>query len=142
MLKGIQFEKDCYEGKNCISKIIAGGIYQMVGKKKVKVNGMNILMYGILDVLKGGTIYDIKRVSRYSIQKYLHSYQHGFYLDLFERANVFKYLAYDDNETLHIETYYRGQYQPTIEVISNFLNWLKDNNLLDLYKLNWKSKGE
>lgn len=142
MIKGIQFEDECYEGKTCISPIIENGCYQIVGTKRVKVNGMNFLMYGRLDVLKGGVIYDIKRTRQYSIQKYLSSYQHGFYLDLFERAYKFQYLAYDDKDKLHYENYYRDEYEPTINVISRFINWLKDNDLLDLYKENWKSKGE
>lgn len=139
MLAGIQFEEDCYSGKTCISPIIEGGAYQIVGKKNVQVNGMNFLMYGRLDVLKGGTIYDIKRVFKYSLPKYKWSSQHGFYLDLFTRANDFKYLCYDGNK-LHIEQYFRDQYIPTTEVISQFINWLENKNLLDVYKDNWKSK--
>lgn len=142
MLRGIEFEDECYKGNTPISPIIENGLFQVVGTKKVVVNGIKFLMYGRLDVLKGEIIYDIKRVSRYSLQKYIGSYQHGFYLDLFPRAKAFKYLAFDDSEKLHIETYYRDEYQPTIDVISNFVNWLIENNLLDLYKEKWKSKGE
>lgn len=139
MLAGIEFEKQCYEGKTCVSPIIEGGAYQIVGKKKVIVKGINFLMYGRLDVLKGGTIFDIKRVWKYTLPKYKWSSQHGFYLDLFERANDFKYLVYDGTK-LHIEQYFRGQYIPTIEVIAQFIDWLSERNLLGTYKEYWKSK--
>lgn len=139
MLDGIQFEQDCYDGKTCISPIIEGGAFQIVGKKNVIINGLNILMYGRLDVLKGGVIYDIKRVQKYNIQKYKWSAQHGFYLDLFNRAYKFEYLAYDGNR-LHREIYYKDEYKPTQEVISEFLNWLNNNNLLEIYKEKWTTK--
>lgn len=138
MLAGIEFEKQCYEGNTCISPIIKGGCYQIVGKKNVTIDGMNFLMYGRLDVLKGGTIYDIKRIRKYNLGKYKWSYQHGFYLDLFPRAYKFEYLAYDGNK-LHHEVYYREECQSTIEAIKNFINWLKKNDLLNLYKEKWKS---
>lgn len=139
MLAGIEFEEQCYKGKTCISPIIKGGSYQIVGKKEVRVENMRFLMYGRLDVLKGGTIYDIKRIWKYTLPKYRWSSQHGFYLDLFSRANKFEYLAYDGNR-LHREVYYRNEYKPTVEVIKEFIEWLKENNLLDVYKEKWKSK--
>lgn len=142
MLKGIEFEEECYKGNTCISPIIKDGCFQIVGMKRVKVNDINFLMYGKLDVLKGGVVYDIKRVRQYACQKYFSSYQHGFYLDLFERAYKFQYLAFDDKEKLHIENYYRDEYEPTINVISRFMNWLNENGLMNIYKEYWKSKGD
>lgn len=141
MKAGRDFEEECYEGKTCVSPIIEGGAFQIVGTKKTSVNGVKVLMYGRLDVLKGGTIYDIKRVQRYSVQKYLHSYQHGFYMDLFPNAEGFTYLVFDGNK-LHQESYFRGQYRPTEEVISDFLRWLKANGLYETFKDKWKAKGE
>ena len=94
MLEGIRFEEECYKGNTCISPIIKGGAYQIVGKKHIVVDDVKFLMYGRLDVLKGGIIYDIKRVWKYSPQKYKWSSQHGFYLDLFGRAYKFEYLVF------------------------------------------------
>lgn len=139
MIAGIEFEDECYKGKTCISPIIKGGAFQIVGTKNVVIDGMNFVMYGRLDVLKGGVIYDIKRIWKYSLPKYKWSSQHGFYLDLFTRANKFVYLAYDGN-TLHKEIYYREDCRPTIEVIREFIRWLKDNDLFEVYVENWKSK--
>ena len=139
MLRGIQYEEDCYKGLTDASPIIKGGAFQIVGKKYVVVDNVPFLMYGRLDVLKNGIIYDIKRVTRYATQKYLHSAQHGFYLDLFQDARQFTYLAFDGNK-LHQETYYRGQYKPTEAILSDFIQWLRENNLWDVYASLWASK--
>lgn len=139
MLRGIKYEEDCYKGLTDASPIIKGGAFQIVGKKDVVVDNVAFLMYGRLDVLKNGVIYDIKRVTRYETQKYLHSAQHGFYLDLFPNASQFTYLAFDGNK-LHQETYYRGQYKPTEAILSDFIQWLRENNLLDVYASLWASK--
>ena len=139
MLRGIQYEDDCYKGLTDASPIIKGGAFQIVGKKNVVVDNVAFLMYGRLDVLKNGIIYDIKRVTRYATQKYLHSAQHGFYMDLFPNARQFTYLAFDGNK-LHQETYYRGQYKPTEAILSDFIQWLRENNLWDVYASLWASK--
>lgn len=139
MLEGIKFEQDCYDGKTCFSDTIKGGAYQIVGMKHVEVDGIKFLMYGRLDVLKSGIVYDIKRVARYELPKYAKSYQHRFYLDLFPRAYKFEYLIYDGyNE--HHEIYYREDTEPTVNVISRFIHWLKEHDLLDIYFDKWESK--
>ena len=139
MQAGIDFEEECYKGNTCISPIIENGAFQISGTKDVIVNRIKFVMYGRLDVLKGGIIYDIKRIWKYSPQKYLWSSQHGFYLDLFPNANKFEYLAFDGNK-LHIETYYRYECVPTEEHIKNFIEFLKTNDLLDVYFAKWESK--
>lgn len=139
MRQGREFEDACYRGETCVSPIIKGGAYQIVGKKNVTIDGVNFLMYGRLDVLKGGIIYDIKRVARYSPQKYLKSFQHGFYFELFDEAYEFEYLVYDGKD-LHIETYYRDQCADLHQVIREFMKWLSDNGLLETYFDKWVSK--
>lgn len=139
MQLGIDFEDECYQGKTCISPIIEGGSYQVVGTKYVNVENINFLMYGRLDVLKGGVIYDIKKVGCYKLNKYKWSCQHRFYLDLFERAKYFEYLIYD-GKTLHREKYYRENCTSTEEIIKNFVDYLIDNDLLDIYKEKWKAR--
>lgn len=140
MQKGIDFEEQCYLGNTIISPIVENGAYQIVGKKLIEVNGLNILLYGRLDVLKGSVIYDIKRVIRYSPQKYLKSYQHPAYLELFSNAKQFTYLVYDDSEKLHEETYYRDEVVDIKIVISQFLNWLVENDLFEVFASKWKAK--
>lgn len=140
MKAGIEFEEECYKGNTCISPIIENGCFQVVGKKYVEVCGMNFLMYGRLDVLKGGKIYDIKRVFSYSPQKYIGSFQHRFYLDLFPNAKEFEYLIYDGRK-LHKEKYLREDCIPTENIINEFIVWLKEHNLLEIYKEKWKANN-
>ena len=137
--RGIDFEDDTYKGKTPASPYVEGGQWQIVGKKEEKIGGMNFLLYGRLDCLKGGIIYDIKRVSQYSVQKYFNSAQHAFYLELFPRARQFTYLAYDGN-ALHTETYYRDEVKPIRVTIEMFIDWLKENNLMEDYKIYWRTK--
>ncbi len=139
MQMGIDFEAECYAGNTCISPIIEGGAFQIVGKEEATIDGVDFLLYGRLDVLKGGVIYDIKRVGRYAPRKYAKSYQHGFYLELFKDAKKFEYLAYDGKD-LHTETYYRDQCRDTKDAISQFLRWLKANGLAETYFDKWASK--
>lgn len=139
MKKGIEFEEECYKGNTVISPIIENGAYQIAGKKVIEVIGLKILLYGRLDVLKGGTIYDIKRVVRYAPQKYQKSYQHPVYLELFPDAKQFTYLVYDDTEKLHTETYYRDECCDVKGVIADFIRWLKENDLFDVFISKWKS---
>jgi hypothetical protein len=140
MQRGIDFEEECYKGNTIISPIIENGAYQISGKKVIRVSGIDILLYGRLDVLKGGTIYDIKRVTKYAPQKYQKSYQHPVYLELFPDAKQFTYLVYDDTEKLHTETYYRDECCDVKGVIADFLRWLKENDLFEVFVSKWKSK--
>ena len=136
MQMGIDYEEECYKGNTEVSPIIQGGAYQLVGKKNKTIDGIDFLLYGRLDVLKGGVIYDIKRVMKYAPQKYLKSCQHSFYFELFERSYQFTYLVFDGNK-LHTETYYRDECDDIKEIISNFMKWLEANDLLELYKKYW-----
>ena len=140
MQAGIDFEEECYKGNTCVSPIIENGAFQISGSKDVRVNGLNILMYGRLDVLKGGIIYDIKRIWKYSLPKYSKSYQHQFYLELFPKAYKFEYLAFDGTK-LHREVYFPSDNTQEIEcVISQFLEWLKENDLYKIYLEKWRCK--
>lgn len=137
--RGIDYENDTYEGKTPASPYVEGGQWQIVGKREENIDGIDFLLYGRLDVLKGGIIYDIKRVSQYSVQKYLYSAQHPFYLELFPRARQFTYLV-DDGNMLHTETYYRDKIKPIKYTIMEFVRWLKEENLWEDYRLYWRTK--
>lgn len=139
MAEGRRFEQACYDGETELSPIIEGGCFQIAGSKEVEVDGEPYLMYGRLDVLKGGVIYDIKRVWKYAPQKFLGSYQHGFYLDLFPEATRFEYLIFDGRKC-HVETYYRDQCRSTLQAIAEFQAWLKANGLWETYADKWACK--
>lgn len=139
MALGNEFEKECYEGKvEGISEIIKGGAFQLSTSKIETIGNYNFLLYGRIDVLKNGIIYDIKRVGKYSdVQKYYTSVQHVMYLKLIPQAKEFKYLI-SDGECIYTETYDRNDIIEPIETtIINFVNWLKRNDLFDLYVEKW-----
>lgn len=139
MALGNEFEKECYEGKvEGISEIIKGGAFQLSASKIETIGNYNFLLYGRIDVLKNGVIYDIKRVGKYSdVQKYYTSVQHVMYLKLIPQAKEFKYLI-SDGECIYTETYDRNDIIEPIEtIIINFVNWLKRNDLFDLYVEKW-----
>lgn len=141
MLRGIQYEEDSYKGLTRASPYVKGGQYQVVGMKNIEVDGVKFLLYGRLDCLKGGVISDIKRVSNYSAPKYKTSFQHVAYFELFPKAYEFDYLI-DDGNKLHIESYYPDDVTPIRYGISDFIKWLKANNLWELYKEKWRSRND
>jgi len=140
MLRGIEFEKECVEGRvPSISPIIKGGAYQVSASKEIDVDGFMILMYGKMDVIKAGTIYDIKRVNQFALQKYFDSYQHHFYFDIVPEAKRFVYLINDGNRTYQ-EEYTRDEMINLKIVISDFISWLRERGLLEFYIQNWMAK--
>lgn len=150
MKRGIEFEeKCCYSNEHpLITNIIEGGAFQVYAEKDLCVDGMDIKLLGYLDVLKAGVIYDIKRVNKYDTQKYFTSYQHHVYFALVPESNKFVYLIgagnYDNALEYYTETYYREEALDIVTVIETFFNWLKENNLFEVYKEYWKieDKGE
>ena len=53
--------------------------------------------------------------------------------------NFYTNLLYDGKD-LHIETYYRDQCVDLSQVIREFMKWLSDNGLLEIYFDKWASK--
>lgn len=61
-----------YEGASKVAEIIKGGVIQVKASRVLETAGMNFLVYGILDALKAGTIYDVKYLnkSRWAVQNW------------------------------------------------------------------------
>jgi hypothetical protein len=107
MQKGIDFENlvtDIVEGcgdiKNRwygaaaeVAGTIRGGVLQYKAKKEIVVSGVQFLLYGRIDALKAGVVYDIKFSSSYDVGKYFNSTQHPTYLELIPEASKFTYLV-------------------------------------------------
>lgn len=139
MKRGREFESDVYAGKDEVfSPIVDGGEYQAAFSKRVKINGMTIVMYGILDALKAGKIYDIKRVVKWSTGKYKGSHQHPMYLYLVPEAMSFTYLVRDDAGNHHFETYERQNCENIVSTTATFLSWLSGQGLMETYKQCWE----
>ena len=148
MLRGLEFEKDCYNGLvPDISKIIRDGAYQVYLQKPIKVDDLDVMLVGVLDALKGGVIYDIKRVNQYDLQKYLPSYQHHIYFELVDTADKFVYLvAAGTSDKLEYLTHYQEEYTQddkidVAQAISQFYQFLRDNGLWEIYIQNWEIKN-
>lgn len=140
MIRGIQFEADCVAGLvPGISEVIQGGTFQYTAKKEIEVAGVSVLLYGKIDILKAGIIYDIKSTSKYELQKYHDSMQHHMYMTMVPNAVKFVYLINNGHET-YVETYRRDEIKPVEPTISTFYQWLKDKKLWELYTTKWQSR--
>ena len=140
--RGREFEKQVINGEyKEIYDIIKGGSYQVSKKKELVVDNLDFTVYGIADFIKNGVIYDTKRVNQYELQKYQYSSQHLIYLYLFDDCYEFTYLIVDNSDTTYEETYKRNDLTLTIEtLIHNFISFLKENDLFNIYLENWKGK--
>lgn len=123
------------------SKICAGGQPQVPVSGVLRVCGLNIGVYGLCDYVKAGTVYDIKKVTRYEYGKYFHSPQHPMYMRLLPEAKKFVYLIFDGTNT-YTETYRPGDYRPIEEIISEFIGWLHNTSNFEDYEKYWTMNDE
>lgn len=152
MQKGREFEDEvCNDREDVFSPIVKNGAFQVTVKKNVMIDGEECVLYGVLDVLKAGRIYDIKRISKpykSTAPKYIKSHQHAMYLYLVPEAIDFTYLIGDANieskdetkrleESHHIEHYKRENCEDIIKVCTTFIRWLKSMGLFGIYKQKW-----
>lgn len=156
MAAGRRFESLCYqmamgqaekpdpklvEGAKEIAADISGGAYQIKASRNIAVDGTTYLLFGILDVLKAGTIYDIKFSTRALWKKdiygkYLDSPQHPFYLHIVPEAQEFTYLL-SDGQDVYKETYRRSECPTAEAIIREFMTALECSGLLDEYRKHW-----
>lgn len=130
-----------YTGAKKVADIIQGAPVQVKASRDLNVAGMDFLVYGILDSLKAGTIYDVKftNTSLRSADiygKYLTSAQHPAYFFLVPEARDFKYLV-SDGEDMYIECYTRENTRFIGSIIGDFIDSISSSGLLDLYKEHW-----
>lgn len=133
-----------YTGAKKIAEIIEAAPVQVKASREIVVDGRTFLVYGILDALKAGTIYDVKFMDRSMGKvdvygKYLDSPQHPFYFYLIPEAREFIYLL-SDGQDLYQETYCREDCRSAEEIISEFIRSLESAGLLEAYLQNWKAK--
>lgn len=157
MKRGIQFEdainravageapelndKSTVNAVKRLANICWGGQAQVPVSGRLSVGGLDLVLFGICDYVKAGIIYDIKRVIRYTYGKYQNSPQHPMYLHLIPQAARFDYLIFDGT-FCYRETYCRGDFQPIENTIAQFIQFLREMNLLDDYKTHWSMNEE
>lgn len=158
MLEGIRFE-------NCLNAVLNGAeiepthewykpimelyptLYgsqqQASPSKDVVIDGICFVLYGKLDFLKAGVIYDTKYSPRYpskgNINNYIDSPQHPFYFALVPEAREFQYKICD-GKYIYTETYYPDEVEPIERTIKHFMGFLDKMNLVSVFYENWKSK--
>jgi len=149
------FEYEAYMQENYEETL--GGAYQV----KVSKEYGDYLLYGIIDCLKGGIIYDYKYTANYEVGKFFNNHQTLMYLEMVPEAkkmiylitNKFNKIEYPDIEfkssekvvyevgEIFKEEYTKDLFPETIEsVLHKFIEWLKAYNLYDLYAEKWKCK--
>lgn len=159
MLNGRAFEDEVYKaaagqprtmhpkwemGILDVANIIRGAAVQVKVSRELRVAGRRFLVYGILDALKAGVIYDVKFSSKSlgsfdAYGKYLESPQHPFYLFMVPEAREFQYLLSDGSD-IYVERYAREQVRPAAEIVAELVNSLQDMGLLDLYLEKWVAR--
>lgn len=134
-----KYPKWYYAAKK-VANIIRGGLLQVPESKTVEIGGMQILLYGRLDALKAGTVYDIKFSGSYDRGKYFDSTQHPMYMELVPDAERFCYIISNGTD-VWTEEYRREEIPiPILATAADFLDWLKSMDLMPLFKERWLAK--
>ena len=153
ILKGFEYEK--YMQENFEETL--NGAYQV----KVSKEYGDYLLYGIIDCLKGGIIYDYKYTKNYEEGKFFNNHQTLMYLEMVPEAKKMVYLItskfnkteYPDLNFKDVskveyevgdifrEEYTKDMFPETMNsILHKFEQWLKQYNLIDLYTEKWKCK--
>ena len=128
-----------YGAASKIAAIVGGGVLQYRARKEVCVGGLTLVLYGRLDALLAGGIYDIKFSKGYDRGKYTDSTQHPTYLELVPEARGFTYIVSNGSE-VWTERYRRDESPAILPTISDFLDWMQAMGFLETYKEKWQTK--
>lgn len=135
--------EDDDECKACIAELadrLRGGVWQIALSRTERIDGIEFVKYGRIDVLKYGIV-DIKYSHTFESGKYLDKAQTKMYLDLAPAAPWMQYAVCDGKVIYYGDKFLREDVAPINEDIRNFWNWIQnDKELFDLYVENWQSK--
>lgn len=135
----IERENKLYDVVMQTVDIVKGAQQQVKLSRDVEVNGVRFVLYGVLDFLKAGVIYDTKFSKTYHYGKYLDSPQHPMYFALVPEAKRFEYVICDGS-WVYREAYEPEDVEPIETTIKQFMEFLDRQNLVDLYCEKWRSK--
>ncbi len=154
MLEGIRFENvlnavlsgasidpthEWYAPVMKLKPVLEGAQQQVKVSRDIQVNGIDFVVYGVLDFLKAGIIYDSKFSKTYHVGKYRDSPQHPSYFFIVPEAYEFQYKICDGTY-IYTETYRPDEVEPIERTIGHFMDFLDRQNLVDTYTTNWISK--
>lgn len=131
-------EEKWYDAAAKVANIVRGGQFQLKARKVVYVAGTEFVLFGKLDVLKAGSIYDIKFSKSYDRGKFFSSTQHPMYLELVPEAQDFTYLV-SNGVDVWTESYTREETRSIFPVIADFTGWLKSQGLFQIYAEKWSA---
>lgn len=137
--KGMMLNSKWFDAACKIAEIIGDGLLQYRARKVITVSGMDFVLYGRLDALSAGVIYDIKFSGSYDVGKYIDSTQHPTYLELVPEANEFVYLVSNGTQVWTTDRYRRDEVRDIREVIADFIEWLNANDLMSVYMEHWQA---
>lgn len=129
-------EHPMYEAAYKVAGMIHGAKLQYVAKKPVTIAGMDFLLYGRLDAMKEGRIFDIKYSGSYERGKFRDSTQHPMYYSLVPEIVNFTYVVSNGSD-VWTEMYWWDEIPRIEPVITDFMQWLLDMNLMETYKKYW-----
>ena len=154
ILDGIQFENmvtACCEGSpppeghkwgqavRAIADRVQGAQFQVVAQRTAVVEDIPFLLYGRLDALKAGVIYDIKFSRGYQVGKYLDSPQHPMYFALVPEAQRFEYLVFTGSDVC-VEKYDREDAPDIRDTIRDFMKYIEASKLDKLSCQKWETR--
>lgn len=131
-----QDNQNWYEAAALIAQELEGGQLQVTASLPVEINDIPFLLYGRLDCLKAGSIYDIKYSKSYEAGKYINSVQHSMYLKLVPEAKRFIYVI-SNGSRIWRETYTPDECKPIESTIQDFIEYLSITDLWGLYCEKW-----
>ena len=122
-----------------MSKDLQGAQQQVVLFSDCEVNGQPFLLHGVLDYLREGHIWDCKFTKNYHLNKYFWegTSQTSMYLALAPEARDFTYIISDGNY-VYRERYPRDIVPPIEPIINNFMWYLKQHGLWEVYREKWR----
>lgn len=133
-------EHPWYEAACKVAGMIQGAKLQYVARRYVTIGGMDFLLYGRLDAMKEGRIFDIKYSGSYERGKFRDSTQHPMYYRLVPEMMNFTYIVSNGTD-VWTEVYWYDEVPRIEPVITDFLQWLRDMNLMDTYKEYWGERA-
>lgn len=133
-------EHPWYEAACKVAGMIQGAKLQYVARRYVTIGGMDFLLYGRLDAMKEGRIFDIKYSGSYERGKFRDSTQHPMYYRLVPEMMNFTYIVSNGTD-VWTEVYWYDDVPRIEPVIMDFLQWLRDMNLMDTYKEYWGERA-
>lgn len=130
-----------HRGAYELAQLLKGAQFQVRIHKPITVNGTEFMIHGVLDALKEGTIYDIKFKNKSFGSTdipggYFDSPQHPFYFYLVPEARKFVYLVSDGTD-IFLEQYLPKESAKPEALISEFVEYLENQNLMDVYREHW-----